>query len=58
MPPTIHDSPTLHHDEGEGGQRIPHHTNTTDTQTHTHTPHTWQRTVHDMTAVLMSTAVG
>lgn len=31
MPPTIHDGPTHHHCEGEGGQRIPHHTNNTDT---------------------------
>lgn len=40
MPPTIHDSPTLHHDEGESRQRIPHHTNNTDTHSppthHTH----------------------
>ena len=42
---------------GEGGRRIPHRTNTTDTHT-THTSHTRQRTVHDTTAVLTSTALG
>lgn len=55
--PTIHDSPTLHHDEGGSRQRIPHHTNTTDTHT-ARTPHTQQQTVRDMTAVLTSTAPG
>ena len=35
--PTIHDGPTLHHDEGGGGQRIPHHTNSTDI----HSPSTY-----------------
>lgn len=41
---------------GGSRQRIPHHTNTTDTRTHT-THHTRQETVHDMTAVLASTAL-
>ena len=42
---------------GGSGQRIPHHTNSTDT--HSPAPHhsTWQGTLCDMTAVLASTAV-
>lgn len=58
MPPTIHDSPTLHRDEeGEQTEDTPPHEQHRHTLT-THTPHTWQRTVRDMTAVLASTAVG
>lgn len=56
MPPTIHDGPTLHHCEGGADRGYPT-TRTPQTLT-THTPHTWQRTVHDMTAVLASTAAG
>lgn len=56
--PTIHNGPTHHHDEGGSAQRIPHHTNTTHPHTTHHTPHTRQRTMHDMTAVSASTAMG
>ena len=44
--PTIHDSPTLHHDEGGADRGYP----TTQQHRHTlttHTPHTWRGTVHD-----------
>lgn len=37
--PTTHDGPTLHHDEGGSTQRIPHHTNSTDTHSPLHTTH-------------------
>lgn len=55
--PTTHDSHPLHHCEGGACAGYPT-TRTTQTDTLTHTPHTRQRTVCDMTAVLVSTAVG
>lgn len=65
MPPTIHNgtppsttAPPSTTTRGGNTQRIPHHTNTTNTHpppTH-HTP--GNGTVHDMTAVLASTAMG
>lgn len=55
--PLFSDGPTLHHDEGGTDRGYPA---TRTPQTHTPTPqhYTWQRTVHDMTAVLASTAMG
>ena len=52
-----HNGPTHHHCEGGADRGYP---TTRTPQTHTHHPHcsTWQGTVHDMTAVLASTAVG
>ena len=58
MPPPFCDGPPPPPRRGGSAQRIPHHTNTTDTHsppTH-HTP--GNGTVCDMNAVLMSTAVG
>ena len=54
--PTIHDGPTHHHDEGGTDRGYP---TTRTARTHTLPAlHTQQRTVHDMTAVLTSTALG
>lgn len=39
MPPTIHNGPTHHPRRGGSGQRIPSHTNTTDTHTYPHATH-------------------
>lgn len=57
--PAILDDPTHHHSEG-GGERTedtPPHEHHRHTLT-THTPHTRQGTLCDMTAVLASTAMG
>ena len=57
MPPHHPRRPAHHHEWGEGGQRMPHHTNSTDTHTTTH--HKAERgTVHDTIAVAVSTAPG
>lgn len=64
MPPTIHHAtppstmaPPTTTTRGEHTEDTPPHEHHRHTPT-THTPHTWQGTVRDMTAVLASTAVG
>ena len=55
--PTIHDGHPLHHCEGGADRGYPT-TRTAQTDTHPHTPHTWQVTVCGMTAVLSRYALG
>lgn len=55
--PTIHNAPTHHHDEGGADRGYPTtRTAQTDTPPTHHTP--GNETAHDMTAVLISTALG